>query len=112
MCSIVESTGQAIVHAINTVEAKEGDTVKIEIPEKSFLKASFLVYMVPIIALITGGFIGGILHPYFSESISKDGLSALTAFMFLIISIFIVKMAGKSLGKSLEYTPKVVEIIE
>ena len=112
MCNIVEDTGHVIVQALNTVGAKEGDTVRIELPEKSFLAASALIYLFPIIALIIGGFIGGLLHPHFSESITKDGLSALTAFAFLIISVIIVKIVGKNIGKGLEYTPKIVEIIE
>ncbi len=111
MCGMGEGGDYAVVRALNTAGAKDGDTVKIEVPEKSFLKATFLVYMVPVISLVAGGIIGGALHPYIGESMTKDSLSALTALIFLVLSIFFVKSVSRKIDKDTRYIPKVVQII-
>jgi sigma-E factor negative regulatory protein RseC len=111
LCHSIDEKEHVIVQTINTIGAKVGDTVRFEIPVNSFLKASLLVYAVPLIALLIGSLVGRLLYPYFSESMSKDGISAISAFMFLIVSIFLVRMIGKG-AKDEKYIPKIIQIID
>ena len=47
-----------IVEAENLINAKQGDRVKIKIESSQFYKALFLVFILPIILLLTGYFLG------------------------------------------------------
>jgi len=45
-----------LVEVSNDLQAKVGDYVEISVPEGTLLKLSVLVYLFPIIALMTGAF--------------------------------------------------------
>jgi sigma-E factor negative regulatory protein RseC len=110
MCNPSDGKEYIIVHAVNTIGAKEGEWVRFSVPVDSFLKASLIVYAIPLIALLIGSVIGRVLFPYVSESFSKDGISALTALIFLVASIFFVKLIGKHTDDE-KYMPKIIQII-
>lgn len=111
MCNPSDGKEYVIVQAVNRIGAKPGDSVKFEVPASSFLKASFLVYVFPLIALMMGAIVGKIAYPTFKESFTKDGTSALFALIFLIISILVVKVAGKKTNDDEKYFPKIISII-
>jgi sigma-E factor negative regulatory protein RseC len=46
--------GEKIIEAVNTVGAREGDRVVISLPSTALLKASFQVYMVPVLGILAG----------------------------------------------------------
>ncbi len=50
-----------LIEIPNVLDARAGDRVEISIPEKALLKMSFVVYMIPVIALIAGACFGEIL---------------------------------------------------
>lgn len=110
LCHSTDGEEYVIVQTINQIGAKVGNTVRYEVPSGAFLKASLLVYAVPVIALLIGGFVGKVLHPYLSRSVSKDGLSAICAFFFLLVSIIIIKTVEKGTGND-KYIPKITNII-
>ena len=57
---------EAYIDALNEVKAKVGDTVKVEIPPGNVLKAVSLLFILPIICLLAGYFVGGILWAFVS----------------------------------------------
>jgi len=99
-----------LVQTINEIGAKEGDKVMFETPASTFLKISFLIYAIPVFALLIGSFVGRWWHGKFGGNMSPDGASAIFAFIFLIASIIIVKIISNNTGDD-KYFPKVVEII-
>lgn len=52
------------VEVVNSVGAKEGDRVEISVPTGSFLTLSMLVYLVPVVALIIGAYLGTLWADY------------------------------------------------
>lgn len=92
----------ARVFAINDINACVGDRVSIEMSDKNVLGAAFLVYIVPIIALITGYLL--------SDTIFKnEPLGVLTGIIFMAVSfIIIIRIDRKSKRK---FTPRIVQII-
>lgn len=46
--------GEKIIEAVNTLGAREGDRVVMSLPSTALLKASFQVYMVPVLGLLAG----------------------------------------------------------
>ena len=49
-----------VMEALNELHAKVGDYVQVSVPAGSLLKVSFLVYFVPIVALIGGAIVGNV----------------------------------------------------
>ncbi len=89
------------IKAVNKINAKIGDKVKISIKEGKFLKASIIVYGFPIIFLMFFSIIGKLLF-------KKDIFSFLTGFSALIISFLIIKI----FDKKFKTLPEVTEIID
>jgi len=58
MCHAMGGDKRRVITAINQVGAKEGDKVVMAMPRKGVLGASFLVYMVPVAALLLGAALG------------------------------------------------------
>ena len=57
---------EAYIDAINEAKAKVGDPVRVEIPAGNVLKAVSLLFILPIICLIAGFFMGGVLWAFLS----------------------------------------------
>jgi sigma-E factor negative regulatory protein RseC len=98
------------VEAINSAGAKVGDRIVISIKTASLLKATFLIYIFPILAMLAGAFVGQELA-IDSGSQDPSGLSALVAFIFLGLAVLIVKLLGKAMALKKEYTPAIIRII-
>ena len=86
-CNI--SDRDMIVEVDNRLKAKEGDRVELSVPEGTFLKLSMLVYVFPIIALMTGAFLGNYLSLQLNTDPSKT--AALTGALFLVFSFIGLK---------------------
>jgi sigma-E factor negative regulatory protein RseC len=95
----------AEVRARNTVGAEPGDVVTISIRGSSLVKASFFVYMLPILAMVGGIVLGHLL----SRLISVDenilvGLFGLLAFSGAFVWL---KKQGDKLFRKQEFIPEI-----
>jgi len=102
-CKAACSSREHTFTAKNTVGAKAGDEVVIEMPTKDVLKSAFLVYILPLLAFLFG-FI------YFFETGKSELTSALWGLVLGGAMWILVSFYGKY--KKAELTPEVVEIIE
>ena len=100
----------ARVSVENDVGAKTGDLVEIGIEEASLVKASFLVYIVPIIALLLGAATG----QHFSEQIgiSEEGAAAFCGLLALIGSLVIIRLFDPIFKKRRSMRPRIIRICE
>jgi sigma-E factor negative regulatory protein RseC len=98
------------VKAINQAKAEVGDRIIISFETSSLLKATFLVYLFPVLCIIIGAATGHYLAPLFD--IHQSTLSVACGFLFLFIAILFVKSKGNSLGKKVAYQPKVIRILK
>lgn len=90
------------VKALNEAGAKINDTVIISMADKKVLGAAFLVYIVPLIALIAGYFVGdAIFH--------KEALAILTGFLLMALFFCAIIFADRRINS--RYTPKIVRIV-
>lgn len=98
------------VQVINRIDAKNGDTVVISIETGSLLKALFLLYMVPILALLAGACVGNwLIAPMMAENPSV--VSAATGFLFFFAAIWLSKQKATQLEMRESYRPKITRII-
>lgn len=98
------------VEAINSAGAKVGDQIVLSIQTASLFKATFLIYICPILAMLAGAFLGQKLA-IDNGSQDPSGLSALMAFIFLGLAVIIVKVMGKTMSLKKEYTPTIIRIV-
>lgn len=97
------------VEAMNHAGARVGQRVVLSFDTSPLLKATFLLYVFPIIAMIVGAFVGQQLAPNFNFDTSF--LSAIFAFLFFGLTLLFVRSKGNKLAKKDEYRPKIIRVI-
>ena len=97
------------VEAINEAGAQVGDRIVLSFETSSLLKATFLIYVFPILLLIFGAAIGQKMAPYLN--LNPSGFSAIIGFSFFIAAVLIMKFKANNLSKKNEYRPKVIKIL-
>ena len=94
----------------NRLKAEVGDTVEVSISDKAMLKAVFLVYMVPVIGLIVGAFLGEYLAPRYG--MDNAVMSPLLGLGLMGVAFVVVRVVGRRLGTLKEYLPRMVRIVK
>jgi len=97
------------VNAINEAGARKGDRIVLSFETSSLLKATFLLYVFPILLLIIGAAIGQEMAPKFD--FNPSGFSAIIGFIFFFAALLIIKTAANRLAGKNEYRPKIIKIL-
>lgn len=103
----VSGSGDNYVEAVNVVNAAIGQNVRVAMKTSHVLKASFVVYIVPIIALLAGIWLGQTLEGTF-DVLGRFDL--ILGFVFLIGSYLLVRGYDKKVAGG-EAAASVVEIL-
>lgn len=93
------TAGGTMVRALNSQGAKKGDMVELELDERKVLKAAFLVYIIPLLIFVVSYFVS-------AAFIKNNIICAATAFIFLLISFFLLHFYDRKKGGG--YMPKAV----
>ncbi|WP_425446016.1 SoxR reducing system RseC family protein [Dethiothermospora halolimnae] len=95
----------------NTVDAKEGDFVEIEMETSYVIKSAYIVYAIPLILMILGIGIGiyGFKALGFA---SYEILSFSTGLIALIISFFVLRKIDKKIQKENKSAFKMTRILD
>jgi sigma-E factor negative regulatory protein RseC len=109
-CHSLSNSQDMEVKAINIAGAREGDRIVLSFETKSLLKATFLIYVFPIIFLILGAAIGQILASHLA--VDPSALSVLLGFAFFFTALLIIKVRAKKMASKNAYQPKVTKILE
>ncbi|BBO91227.1 SoxR reducing system RseC family protein [Desulfosarcina ovata] len=108
-CQMEEGVGQEMeVEALNTANARVGDRVAINIKTASLLKATFLLYVFPILALIGGALIGQTLAEW--RGMDPSAMAALIGFLFFGLAFFVIRFADRRLSGNASYQPEIIKI--
>lgn len=110
-CQMGSDSRSMIVEVHNSLGAGIGDRVRIVTSSKSFLQSSFLLYIVPLIALVIGGVAGQLIGEYLGNGIDPNLLAALLGTAFLVGTFLVIKVGTRALPKE-TYMPRIVEIVE
>lgn len=97
------------VEAVNLVGASVGDLIQISIDSGALLKATFLLYIFPIICMFAGALAGNKLGA--GMNIDPSTLSVLMAAIFFLGAMIIVRMRAGRMALKMEYRPKITRII-
>jgi sigma-E factor negative regulatory protein RseC len=104
----ISGSGENFVEAMNTVNAVVGQTVKVSLDTMYVLKASFMVYIVPVFALLLGIYAGQVLDGAFGILARFD---IILGVVFLVGSYLIVRRYDRKMADG-RVSTMVVEIID
>jgi sigma-E factor negative regulatory protein RseC len=97
------------VEAINVAGAEAGDLIQISMDTGALLKATFLLYVFPIICMLIGGTAGHFVG--LQLSIDPSLLSAGVAIATFIAAMTFVRMRAGKMAMKIEYRPKITRIV-
>ena len=101
---------RAEVLAVNLAGAREGDRILMQIETASILKASFLLYILPVGCMLMGAIGGHWLG--ISLGVDPSILSALAGFSALILAVAAIRFKGNQMGQRDAYKPKIMKVIK
>lgn len=93
---------EAVVDIANTVGAVEGDTVSIVLHARSLVKASLIMYVVPLIALLVGAAAGSLI---------SDLAAALIGIAAALGAFGIIRALEPRFARMSEFNPRMISII-
>ncbi len=101
-----------VLEALNPVQARAGQKVKVAMRSYTYLKSSMIIYGIPALALVTGAIIGKeILSPHLG-SYDPDVISAAFGFCLFVVSFVFIKLWSRKVGRTAESKPVIEEILE
>jgi sigma-E factor negative regulatory protein RseC len=107
-CSSSEQGQDMEVEVLNKVGARVGDEIILNLDTGPLLKATFLLYVFPILCMIAGAVVG---HRYaLSRGWDPSGLSAIVSLVALVISFIFIRLRGNRLSRKSAYKPQIVRI--
>ena len=110
MCTTGLNEGkECVIEAVNNCEAKVGDIVEIDVQNNYFLRATAIMYGIPLIALMLGiGISLGILQS--NQVKGAELISAFIGLAFTGIAYLIINKREKN-NKNAQYLPSAVSKI-
>lgn len=109
-CDVGKGGGQSQeVEAVNEVKARIGDRIQVAMNTGSLIKATFLLYLFPILCMILGGLAG----QWISMRLHVQGSiwSVLFSLAFLAVAMLVVRVKGRQMGMNKAYRPRILRVI-
>lgn len=110
-CALGDDDNTRLIEVHNPVAAEVGEQVRIATTTKSFLQSSFLLYIVPLIALVIGAVAGMLVGEAIPTGLDPNLLSAIFGVFFMVGSFVILRVGSNALNKE-TYMPKIIEILK
>lgn len=107
-CGLCPGEDALVLEAPRTDDAKPGQRVLLELKNGNMLMAAFSVYILPILAIAGGIFLGYLASSYFK--ISANLLMTLGGFVFGLAAVLVIKKLDLSL-QSTKDMPKIIKIL-
>ncbi len=97
--------------AANTIGGRVGDRILLKISSKSLWKISFILYMIPVIFLVSGAIVGQKIGEKYFPSLEPELCSLLSSILACALSYLIVRIFAKRVRGNRNYMPEIVKII-
>jgi sigma-E factor negative regulatory protein RseC len=101
-----------LIEALNPVNARVGQKVKILMKPYTYLKGSAIVYGIPAVALVAGAVLGKEVFSRYFVRMDPDILSAITGFIAFALSFLFIKIWSTKAAKKQDVKPVIKEILE
>lgn len=108
-CGACPGNSALVLEARNTLDAKPGDRVLVEVQEVNMLKAAFIVYMLPLLAILIGAVIGNVLAEKMGFSVIL--FQAAGGFMLFVLSVLYIKLFDSSARNDVKMQPVITKVL-
>ena len=110
-CATTSEEKDIIVEVDNTIGAKVGDKVEVNMETVNVLKAAFIAYAIPLVALLLGTV--GTFYSLKAVNVTSnvEFISGVVGLIFTFISFLILRKNDKKFRDSKEYIPVVTRVI-
>ncbi len=102
---------QEYLEAANPLGAKKGQRVKVVLAPQVYLKASIILYGIPMAALVAGAIIGKNIALRSAGEPNSDLWAFLAGMVSMITSFIFIRSYNKKVEKTQKYKPMIVEIL-
>jgi sigma-E factor negative regulatory protein RseC len=93
--------------AHNAIGAEPGDRVVFGLPEGALLEASFVAYLVPLLAMMGGAILGDYLAGLWAPAYAQ-GISVLSGFGALAFALAWLRRFGRTKASDSSYRPRIL----
>ena len=98
-----------IVEVANELGAGEGDRIEISIPSGSFLMLSFIVYLLPVAALIAGAIAGGTVARALDINLTLASIAG--GCLAMGVTFYALKRLDRSTRARKEFRPRMTRVL-
>ncbi len=102
---------QEYLEASNPLGAKKGQKVKVVLAPQVYLKASIILYGIPMAALIAGAIIGKNISTRYVGEQNSDLWAFIAGVVCMLVSFLFIRSYNKKVEKTQKYKPVIVEIL-
>ena len=110
-CQVLGGKTERQIVAINRVGATVGDWVLVSIGAGSFLKISSIVYLLPILALVAGSYVGEKYSTQIWPAGNPETVSILTGLFCIGISLMVIRLLSGRLSQNQKYYPVIEKVL-
>lgn len=108
-CALKDSDQQAMrIEANDPLGVTPNQYVQFSMSDANGLKVSFVVYLLPVFALILGALLGQYLGPFWGI---ETGLAILGSFGFLGLSFFVIKQYNTHFMRNPDNLPVITAVV-
>ena len=108
-CGMAKDQSEISFRIVNDLNAQTGDWVELELESKSLIKATLIVYLLPLVALILGVVGGYALAGRLSGN--PDLYGAIGGILFTVLSFLGIRALDPIIRRNGDYSPKMISII-
>jgi sigma-E factor negative regulatory protein RseC len=102
---------QDLMEADNPLGAVKGQRVKVVVAPQVYLKASLILYGIPMVAMVTGAILGKNAAVAYVGEPNSDLWAFIAGMTCLVISFLFIRLYNNKVEKTREYKPVIVEIL-
>ena len=110
-CHTESESKDLLVEVDNSVGAKVGDFVEVDLEAANVLQAAAIAYLVPLVSLLAGVIATYQILNIIGYNGSIEIASTVVGFITMVISYIIIKINDKNFKKSKKYMPVVTNIV-
>ncbi len=99
------------MEALNPLSAKKGQKVKIVVAPQVYLKASIILFGIPMAALVAGAIIAKNITLRYAGELHSDLWAFIAGMICMVVSFFFIRVYNNKVEKTQTYKPVIVEIL-
>jgi sigma-E factor negative regulatory protein RseC len=103
---------QEYMEASNPLGAKKGQKVKVVLAPQVYLKASIILYGIPMAVFVAAAIAGKNLGLRYGTESTSDLWAFIAGMVSMVVSFLFIRMYNKKVETTEQYKPMIVEILD